>query len=95
MLRELTGETAPLSRFNSELSSVEWRILERHRGGGLVSSTELQKDLSLDGRTVSDILHHLHYEGLICIKTFSVSEKTESILSKITEKGLLIMKYKQ
>ena len=76
-----------------DLSVEEWKILHFHEDKNSVKSSQIQRELSLDQRVVLDSLHNLHYQGLISFKEQYLG-KDESILSKITLRGLELAKTK-
>ena len=69
-----------------DLWQDDLRILEFHVGKKSVTSAQIEKELSLDYRTVLDSLRHLHYEGLVYFTAQNVGVN-ESIVSAITNKG--------
>jgi hypothetical protein len=73
----------------ADLWKDDLRILEFHAGKKSVASAQIEKELSLDYRTVLDSLHRLHYEGLIYFTAQNLGVN-ESIVSAITKKGLRV-----
>jgi transcription initiation factor IIE alpha subunit len=73
----------------TDLWQDDLRVLEFHAGKKSVASAEIEKELSMDYRTVLDCLHRLHYEGLVYFTSQNLGVN-ESIVSAITKKGLRV-----
>jgi hypothetical protein len=78
-----------------ELSAEEWRILEFHRGKSAVPSLRIEQEMLILPRNLFDSLHSLHSQGLIYFSSMAMSGSIETIVSKITEKGLRALQEKQ
>jgi len=72
----------------SDLNPEDWRILGFHKGKQAVPSLRIERELSIDHRKVLESLHALHAEGLVYFSGHLVAGANETIVSKITEKGI-------
>jgi len=78
-----------------DLTRDDWTILEFHEGKQSVPSIRIEKELTMEYRKVIDSLHNLHSHGLVYFSGHAVAGSIETIVSKITDKGIRVLKEKR